>query len=174
MNLQQKNNKGLVAYCRAQLGRPYWYGCFGQRATETLYDMKRRQYPRMYAASDFPRQYGEKVHDCVGLIKGYMWTADADDTKPVYVSNGMRDVSADMLYNQCKRKSDNFSKMPDIPGIAVFKPGHVGVYIGDGEVVEARGHSYGVVKTRLEARNWKRWAFLPFIQYLVDGKEARL
>lgn len=168
MNLQLKNNKGLVAYCRAQLGRPYWYGCFGQKATETLYDMKRRQYPRMYAASDFPKQYGEKVHDCVGLIKGYMWTASADDTHPVYCSNGMPDVSADMLFDRCRRKSTVMATMPDVEGVAVFMRGHVGVYIGNGKVVEARGHAYGVVETALKARRWQRWAYLPFLQYLED------
>ena len=28
-----KTNAGLVEYCRAQLGLPYWYGTFGQTAS---------------------------------------------------------------------------------------------------------------------------------------------
>lgn len=166
MNLLLKNNIGLCEYAEKQLGRPYWYGTFGQRASEVLYDNKRRQYPRMYAANDYPKQYGQKVHDCVGLIKGYMWTANADDTNPRYCSNGMPDVSADMLYNKCKMKSTVMRQMPDVRGIAVFMRGHVGIYIGNGEVIEARGHAYGVVKTRLKERRWQKWAYLPFIQYL--------
>lgn len=160
-----KNNKGLVDYCKAQLGRPYWYGTFGQMASESLYDQKRRQYPRMYASTDYPSQYGMKVHDCVGLIKGYMWCSDADDTHPVYMKNGFPDVSADTLYAKCKRKSAVMATMPDVPGVAVFMRGHVGVYVGNGEVIEARGHAYGVVKTRLKERRWQKWAYLDWIEY---------
>jgi len=166
MNRLLKTNIGLVEYCEAQVGRPYWFGTFGQMASEHLYDLKRRQYPRMYVSSDFPSQYGRKVHDCVGLIKGYMWTMGPDSVSPQYCSNGMSDVSADMLFTRCKKKSTVMAQMPDIPGIAVFMRGHVGVYVGNGEVIEARGHAYGVVKTQLKARKWQKWAFLPFIQYL--------
>lgn len=166
MNLCLKNNRGLVEYCEAQLGRPYWYGTFGQRASETLYDIKRKQYPKMYTATDYPRQYGQKVHDCIGLIKGYMWTSGADDVRPVYCSNNFPDMSANMFYAHCKRKSTNMAEMPDIPGIAVFMNGHVGVYVGNGEVIEARGHAYGVVKTQLSKRKWTKWAYIEEIQYL--------
>lgn len=33
-----KTAKGLVEYAKAQLGRPYWYGTFGQAASEELYE----------------------------------------------------------------------------------------------------------------------------------------
>ena len=55
--------------------------------------------------------------------------------------------------------------MPELPGALVFMSGHVGVYIGDGYVVEARGHNYGVVKTKLSARAWKTWGKHPLIDY---------
>lgn len=167
MNLMLKNNIGLVEYCEAQLGRPYWWGTFGQKATQALYDMKRKQYPRMYASTDFPSQFGEKVHDCVGLIKGYFWCDGADSTSPKYCSNGMSDWSADTLYERCKKKSTVMATMPEVKGIAVFMRGHVGVYVGDGWVVEARGHAYGVVKTRLKDRKWQRWAYIHGLQYIV-------
>ena len=65
-----KTGQGLAEYALAQLGRPYWWGCFGQRADGALYAQKKKQYPGYYTAADFPSQYGQKVHDCVGLIKG--------------------------------------------------------------------------------------------------------
>lgn len=162
----RKTNIGLVKYAEAQLGRPYWYGCFGQKASEALYDNKRRQYPRYYTATDFPKQYGQKVHDCIGLIKGYMWTDNADSTHYEYQANGFKDMSADMYYNHCTRKGDSINTMPEVPGILVFMKGHVGIYVGDGWVIEARGHSYGVVKTYLKSRPWKKWAYIEEIQYL--------
>ena len=49
--------------------------------------------------------------------------------------------------------------------------GHVGVYIGNGEVIEARGHEYGVVKTKLARRPWKRWAYIDEIEYVTPQPE---
>ncbi len=166
--MEKKTNIGLVEYCKAQLGRPYWYGTFGQKASEILYDYKLRQYPKYYCDTDFPSQYGHKVHDCIGLIKGYMWTDNADDVRPVYCSNGFPDVTADTYYTRCKRKGSNMKAMPDTPGIAVFMRGHVGVYVGGGEVIEARGHKHGVVMTKLSERPWKRWAYIDEIEYIEE------
>ena len=164
MNLMEKNNKGLVEYCKAQLGRPYWYGTFGQKASLELYINRKKAYPRYYTATDFEEQFGQKVHDCIGLVKGYMWTLGADSTHYIY-KNGFPDVSADMQYKRSTRKG-SISTMPDVPGILVFMKGHVGVYIGDGWVIEARGHRWGVVKTYLKARSWTKWAYIDEIQYL--------
>ncbi len=164
MELKEKNNIGLVEYCKAQLGRPYWYGTFGQLATAKLYENRRKAYPRYYRAKNFPQQYGQKVHDCIGLVKGYFWTDDADSTHYTY-KKIFPDVSADMQYNRSKRKG-NMDTLPEVPGVLVFMPGHVGVYIGDGWVIEARGHDYGVVMTRLSERNWCHWAFIDELQYL--------
>ena len=55
--------------------------------------------------------------------------------------------------------------IPETPGLAVWKSGHIGVYIGNGEVIEAMGTHYGVVKTQLADRNWTAWLEIPYIQY---------
>lgn len=164
MEQKLKTNKGLVAYAIAQLGRPYWYGTFGQTATPALLAAKRKQYPRYYTAQDFPSQYGSRVHDCVGIIKGYMWS-EGTDGKPVYLANNFPDVSANGLLSICVERGD-IKTIPEMVGVCVFMSGHVGVYIGDGYVVEARGHAYGVVKTRLAARQWRQWGKIPVLQYL--------
>ena len=161
-----KSNLGLVEYAKAQLGLPYWYGTFGQIATETLYKTKKQQYPRYYKwegtpYDNFPTQYGKRVHDCIGLIKGYLWSNSAIAT-PKY--NSAQDLSANGMRAACSERGD-ISTMPDIPGVLVFMSGHVGVYIGSGEVIEARGHEYGIVKTKLEGRGWRWWGKCPFIEY---------
>lgn len=38
--------------------------------------------------------------------------------------------------------------------------GHVGIYLGDGYVVDARGHAYGVMHTKLETYAWDHYAIL--------------
>lgn len=161
-----KTNTGLVEYTKAQLGRPYWFGCFGQISTEALYNSKRKQYPSFYTATDYKKQYGQRVHDCIGLIKGYLWS-DTPTSTPKY--NASQDVSADGMLARCKERG-NISTIPELPGVLVFSSQHVGVYIGNGYVVEARGHKYGVVKTKLSERGWKNWGKCPWIEYGTEYK----
>ncbi len=167
-----KTNLGLVEYAKAQLGLPYWYGTYGATATEELYLAKKKQYPNYYKATDFKSQYGKRVHDCVGLIKGYLWS-DTPTSKPKY--NSKQDTNANGMYVYASVKG-NISTMPEKAGILVFLKNekgrihHVGVYIGNGEVIEARGHAYGVVKTKFKDRGWDYWSECPYIEYVNEDK----
>lgn len=164
-----KTNRGLVEYAKAQLGKPYWFGTFGQTATELLYKTKQRQYPNYYTANDYSSQYGQRVHDCVGLIKGYLWSDEPEST-PKYRAS--QDASANDMLALC-RESGKISTMPEIPGVLVFSHQHVGVYIGNGDVIEARGHAYGVVKTKLSSRGWKNWGKCPWIEYIEKNQQQK-
>lgn len=157
-----KTAKGLVEYAKAQLGKPYWYGTFGQAASKNVYDQKKRQYSEYYKWVYTPDVAGVKVHDCVGLIKGYIWCDNPTDSVPKY--NGIQDLSANMMRSACK-VSGSMSVMPEKPGLLVFMDHHVGVYIGNSEVIEARGHNYGVVKTKLADRKWTSWGECPYVSY---------
>ena len=156
----EKTAMGLVEYAFAQLGRPYWYGTFGQGASKSLYNQKKNQYPKQYEW-DYQEET-DKVHDCVGLIKGYLWSENPEDKNPKY--DPAQDKSANAMYTACKSKGE-MSTMPEVPGILVFFPGHVGVYIGGGEVIEARSRRYGVYKSKLADRPWKTWGYCPHISY---------
>lgn len=166
-----KTNAGLVAYAKAQLGKPYWYGTFGQTASAALLAQKRTQYPGYYTADDFESQFGQKVHDCVGLIKGYRW-CDTPDSEPAYKS--VQDVAVSGLYMSCP-ESGSIDTMPDIPGVCVFMRdmSHVGVYVGGGYVVEATGHARGVVKTKLAGRGWGLWGKPRWISYEAAATPAQ-
>lgn len=161
-----KNNAGLVLYAKAQVGLPYWYGTFGQTASPTLLNSKRKQYPSYYKSTDFNTQYNKRVHDCVGLIKGYLWS-DTTTSKPKY--NASQDVSAAGMYKNSTTKGD-MSTFPAINGTLVYKKSgnrisHVGIYCVDGYVYEAKGHKYGVVKTPYKQTDWVLWSLCPYIEY---------
>lgn len=160
-----KTNTGLVAYAKAQSGKPYWYGTFGYTASEKLYIEKKKQYPKYYNRNNYKQgwehQYGQRVHDCVGLIKGYLWSENPT-SYPKYKSS--QDVSANGMLKACKIKG-KIKTIPEVPGVLVFFNGHVGVYEGNGKVWEARGHDYGVVRTELKERPWTDWGYCPWITY---------
>ena len=62
--------------------------------------------------------------------------------------------------------------LPEVPGIAVRYDGHVGYYLGGGEVGEWRGFAYGCVITRLKGRKWTHWYQIPFLDYGAAGFDA--
>lgn len=164
-----KTNTGLVQYAAAQLGRPYWFGTCGQMATREIYEMNKARFPAYYAASDFPKQYGQRVHDCSGLIEGYLMS-DGPDSPPVY--NGKYDLSANRWLEVAK-ESGKIATIPELPGVLVHMPNHIGIYIGNGYVIEARGHAYGVVMTKLKDRPWLNWSLCPFIEYEESDDMAK-
>lgn len=166
--MSNKTGLGLALYAKAQIGRPYWWGTFGQTATPQLLAQKRAQYPGYYTASDFDSQMGQRVHDCVGLIKGYLWS-ETPESQPIYATTP--DVAVSGLYAACTERGD-IATMPNTPGVCVFMGdmGHVGVYVGSGMVVEALGHAYGVVTSALGSRPWKKWGMPKWIDYGYRGE----
>lgn len=163
-----KNNIQLVEYCNKlyNAGARYWFGTFGQIASNNLWKVKKQQYPSMYKSSRDKQikkdiEEGRIVTDCSGLIKGFMMTRD--NGQIVYTPS--LDLGANTYYNRATEKG-TIKTMPDIPGLAVWKEGHIGVYVGNGEVIEARGFDYGVQKYKLSDRPYTKWLKIPGLEYL--------
>lgn len=164
-----KNNLDLAAYAIQawENGWGYVWGTYGNILTQSLFDYKLQQYPGGVGKyADFIRNnwLNRRTADCVGLIKGYGWL-DASSLEIKYGTNGMADYGANQMY-QSATESGTMDAMPDIVGLAVWKQGHIGVYIGNGYVIEAMGTKYGVVKTELAKRSWSGWCKIPYIDYL--------
>lgn len=162
----KKNNFQALQYARAQIGKQYWYGTFGQLGSPELLKQKQDQYSSMYKKWDtksFEEGFGQKVHDCIGLaVKGYtMGDGDPEEPTPY---NPKYDVSADGMISQCKITGD-IGSIPDIPGVLVWKPGHIGINEGYGVTIEAKGHADGVIRTK--DTKWKKWALCPWWEYIT-------
>ena len=163
-----KNADDLVQYAlhAYQEHWSYVWGTFGLVLTASLFEAKLAQYPDALADNaDFIRQtwVGGRTTDCVGLVKGYGWL-DAETEEIVYNTNGMPDISANEMYHAAT-VSGTIDTIPETLGLAVWYDGHIGVYIGGGEVVEAMGTRSGVVKTKLEGARWTHWLKIPYISY---------
>lgn len=163
---------------QARLKRPYWYGTCHYECTESLLAKKAKQYPTHYGKSRFARysadiKASQICGDCVGAaIKGAVWSELGTRTSK-NGSNGCPDKSADGMFGYCKSVGMDWGgidSIPDEPGIAVRYSGHVGVYVGGGEVVEWRGFAYGCVITKLKDRKWTHWYKVPWCEYVAPAR----
>lgn len=169
-----KTNLGFVEFAKQTLGCGYVYGTFGDRCTTSLLDQCAMRYPANNLAGGAMRTMGNKwlgkiVTDCIGLLKFYMFTDKFGDN-PHSGYNSDYDTSANGAFNNATEKGP-INTIPEIPGICLHMNGHFGVYIGNGDVIEARGTYYGVVKTRLVDRPWTYWFKSPWLEY-VSAKLA--
>ena len=91
--------------------------------------------------------------DCSGLIYSYAGgerTGDAQlyaASESGYVSNGI----------------------PRVHGLGLYHPGHVGVYVGNGMSVDARGDDYGVCYSSVDYMGWTNWFKLSNVSYPTTG-----
>ena len=163
-----KNAADLAAYAEYawRSGWGYVWGSFGYVLTEQQLQQLKAQYPEMvggYESVIRSKWLGGRTTDCVGLIKSYGWF-DPDELKIRYGTNGMPDIGANAMYHNATVKG-TIDTIPEVPGLAVWCNGHIGVYVGNGEVVEARGTSSGVVRTKLAERHFTHWLQVPYIRY---------
>ena len=135
-----------------------------QTALEKTTDADREQ-GRLYGA----KWIGHKVADCSGL---FSWAFKQLGGYMYHGSNTMWD-------KYCTAKGDlkdgkRTDGQPLLPGTAVFtrkmkngklNRGHVGLYIGNGWVIEAAGTKSGVVKTKVTNSKWVEWGELKGMDY---------
>ena len=157
----------------------YVMGCFGAPMTESnktrycnnhSYNKQAARQKMINAASSDTFGF-----DCVNLIKAILWGWKGDKTKTYggaqYAINGVPDINADGMIAKCLNVSTDFSNLEI--GEAVWCPGHIGVYIGDGLAVECTPAWDNCVQVTAcnrsvsgyNRRNWKKHGRLPYITY---------
>lgn len=171
VNPANKNNQDLVTWAiRAeQAGWGYVWGSQGEVLTESRLQSLLRSYPKEVGGyEEWIRSHwlGRRTADCSGLIRSYWWL-DAETQEIVYGSNGIPAMGADTMYQSAAEKGP-LNTMPEIPGLGVWHKGHIGIYIGNGEVVEAMSTRKGVVRTQLASGHWRAWLKIPYINYIEE------
>lgn len=157
----------------------YTKGCFGSPMTSANKDRYTRNH-------DYNKQPVRKAmimdatsdtfgFDCVCLIKGLLWGWCGDKNAKyggaTYATNGVPDINADAMIKVCKDLSTDFSSVE--VGEALWKPGHIGIYIGDGLAVECTpAWKNGVqitacncTKSGYNRQNWTKHGKLPYVEY---------
>ena len=170
-----KNSTDLVMWAEFAhaKGWGYVWGTYGDVLDSDLFEYKKTQYPdevggkAEYIESTW---LGGRTADCVGLIKGYGWF-EPTTNNIIYATNGMPDIGADDMYNNATEKG-TIDTIPEIPGLAVWHEGHIGIYIGNGEVIHAANTNAGVIKTPIGDSGWTHWLKIPYITYAEGTEES--
>lgn len=150
--MANKTASGLVSFVKTKLGTPYVYGAKGEKLTLEKYNTLKKLYGSLVWASD-KNKIGKTCTDCSGLISWY--------TGKVVNSTNYKNTATKVL---------SIGKLSQaVPGCALWRQGHIGVYIGNGYCIEAKGSAYGVVKTKASQGGWTHILWLCDIDY---GKTA--
>ena len=142
-----------------------WGGC-GEVWTQAKQNAATREMTKAYGS----KWIGHNVVDCSGL---FVWAFKQLDGHMYHGSNTMflkYTTSSGILAN-----GEREDKKELLPGTAVFKWDpkytnpyyHVGLYIGDGVVIEAQGTKAGVITSTLAS--WNRWGELKGVDYGNDA-----
>lgn len=158
-----KTASGLVSFARAQVGAPYWRGAYGQVATLGLLNHSRWKWPSDFEGTGFLDDFGKRVFDDAGLVKGYLWSS-SPNARPRYDESC--DWSPAELYEQGETKGsiDSFDYEHGrllYTGEAPGAIAHVGIYSSEGCVYHAKDRTSGVVTEPFNRDDWAFWSDLP-------------
>lgn len=157
-----------------KLNTVYATGMFGQNISDAIINSKKVQYPKNYNDAKV-KQLRSLVNknfygfDCLGFIKSILW--GFPNTK--YLSNNVSDFTEMGMMTLCTFTSNNFADI--VPGAVLYMRGHVGIYLGNGEVAECTAKwSANVLISKLgnidkykvgNYRIWEKWGKLKYVDY---------
>ena len=157
----------------------YIMGCIGAPMTAENKKRYTRNYPYNASAERSAMINGASADtfgfDCVCLIKSVLWGWNGNKNAvyggAAYASNGVPDIGTEEMIRRCTDVSEDFTKLTI--GEAVWLPGHIGIYVGDGLAVECTPKWQNKVQITAcnrdvkgyNRRDWAKHGKLPYIQY---------
>lgn len=144
----------------------YIWGKWGQIWTQADQANASREQTVKYGS----KWIGHHVADCSGLFR---WAFDQYGVGIAHGSNSIYDRYCSAKGKMKAGKRTDGKEM--LPGTAVFTGtdgdhGHIGLYIGGGEVIEAAGTQQGVIKSKVTASKWTYWGELKAVDYAKEDE----
>ena len=150
-NKNKENVQKVTDFVTSKLGCGYAYGSEGQTLSNDLLDRLKKKFPK--DVKDSTSQWlGKECYDCSGL------TMKALQEAGISVHH-----SAHWTWTEDMKQRGDINDIPKDKLCLVFRKGssgemvHIGVYLGNGKVIEAKGADYGVVETDLAGSSWTNW-----------------
>ncbi len=146
--------QGLALFAESKKGTPYFYGSKMKVLTENFMKQMHAAYPKVVTAAYMAlarakKQVGRVNVDCSGLVSAYT----------------LHVLGSAQLYSQAYARMPISTWKSWAPGVVVWRSGHVGVYLGNGRVAEAKGINYGVVITDITKGSWKYGLTFSWLSY---------
>lgn len=147
----------------------YIWGTSGETWTQAKQDKATRKQTVQYGQ----KWVGRKVADCSGL---FAWAFKQLGGRIYHGSNTIWRSHLSNKGNLLPNGQRSDGK-PLLPGTAVFQmsldpkqddgenQSHIGLYIGNDQVIEAYGTARGVILTDLVSRKWEQWGELKNVDY---------
>ena len=154
MGYDFKKASDLVEWAKVQLNNPNYYKLSGIGR----YDGQYRQF------------------DCCGLFKCFMWHDYPNNDGSSCYNVTQKDLNCEGLLAEAKEKG-TIDTIPEIPGVLVYMKGHMGIYIGNGEVIESTAAKFDgvhgkIYKTYFKGNHngykratWTHWFKSPNLKY---------
>lgn len=159
----------LAQHARVCLKLPtvYLWGGLGEIITEEVIEDRQKAYPEVYTPAlceELRMCIGKNIYgfDCSGLIKNFIMGGLFH-----YKYDPAMDLNSAMM-REAAKETGEMDTLPEQPGVCLYMPGHVGIYMGNREVIESTSNpkfGNGVVKTSLSDRKWTHWFRCPGIEY---------
>ena len=149
---EKQKQKDVIDWVLSKKGSGYAFGSSGQRLTKKLYEELRRKYGKNFNNNTKKWLYKE-VYDSAGLVK------KAFEQAGIKLPHG---ATSSWKNGDWKEKGD-IKHMPSNQVCVLYRRGsdgmvHSGIYLGNGNVIEAKGSAYGVVETSLKDGHWTDYA----------------
>ena len=149
---EKQKQKDVIDWVLSKKGSGYAFGSSGQRLTKKLYEELRRKYGKNFNNNTKKWLYKE-VYDSAGLVK------KAFEQAGIKLPHG---ATSSWKNGDWKEKGD-IKHMPSNQVCVLYRRGsdgmvHTGIYLGNGNVIEAKGSAYGVVETSLKDGHWTDYA----------------
>lgn len=179
------NTAPLLTFLNRAVGSPYVYGATGKPCTPAYREARMRQYPAMASAirrhcpvlsgqaescSRCPYR-GRPAYDCAQLTRQALRSLGI--LLPSGASSQWKAPGIWAWRGPVGAQAANWVCLlfrADSQGSAARPMAHVGISLGNGQVVDARGHAAGVIKSKITAYPWTHMAFLKQLPLPCDLK----
>lgn len=153
--------EGLATFAKSKQGTPYVYGAKGAdgKFTQNKLNVLASMYTNIFTSNYLKKikdkaLVGKICCDCSGLVSWY--------TGKVYGSS--------QLYSKAYARLPISDWKKFAIGTVLWKQGHVGVYIGDGLVMEERGIDYGCICSKITDIKWTYGLTFSWLEYDIQEK----
>lgn len=148
--------QAIADWARKQVGSGYVWGSVGQTLTENALTALIVRHGANIPMPLVRKWIGKKVFDCAGLV-----TAALSNHLRLRVVSG----ASSQWKGAYWALKGTINTMPKDYVVCLYKEKptanpmqHTGLYLGDGNVTDARGSSSGVIYSKFESYPWSHWA----------------